>query len=383
MSIFTSRIDTSQVNNIYYDATIRQLSNQSQPQNQQLTFIEQRNGSIIDNCDDYEMSIIRFNVDTFTLPVFFCNIQPNQSDPNLSIYSITLVWNDGKNPPVPFGPFYINWIPQDLTQPVPLPPNQTSDGLQPEVQYYFASNFTYLIDLVNTTFATAFSALKSSIIVPVVQNSQQPFMAWNSSAVSASLYCRSDLYNTNTYPQCQIYFNRALYNLFNSFPSIYHGLDPVYRQEYQIQVDVFFGQATQVIGLNNFIVVPQEYSTINNWTPVSSLVFTSQYIPVIANQFSNIQTYLNGQLIQLSSTSSNFSNVITDIAVDDTTSYVPTVIYNPSAEYRMISMKNTSRLTCIDFQVWWKTKLGSLFPFFLGAGGHASIKILFRKKGYR
>ena len=91
---------------IYYDCTIRNFLNSTTPESNQLTYVDQRSGSIITKCSDYEFSIVRFHCDSFSLPVFFCSIQPNQSDPNLSIYSLTIEYDD-KTSSVTLGPYYI------------------------------------------------------------------------------------------------------------------------------------------------------------------------------------------------------------------------------------------------------------------------------------
>ena len=381
MSIFqqNSRIDVSPNQCVYYIATIRNYLNNSTPETQQLSFLEQRNAPVIENCDDYLLSIMRFNIDTFTLPVFFCGIQPKQSNPNLSIYSITLDYDD-KDAITTVGPYYIEWEPEDLTAQLPAAPNTTSDGYQLESPYYFAYSFGYLVKLINKTLAIAYADLQAAVPdSPELKNTNAPFMGWDSTTQTATLYCRNEIFNPNNYPFCKIYFNRALFNLYNSFPAYKLGIEPTYRKEYQIIADPNSGESITTIGLYDYIVIHQDYTTINNQTPVASIVFTSQFIPIVPTQYSNIQTYVNGQLVQLSSLGANFANVISEFASDDL-AYRPTLLYNPSGNFRYYSMKNTSRLLTMDFTVWWKSKLGSLFPFYLGAGGHASIMFLFQKK---
>ena len=91
--------------------------------------------------------------------------------------------------------------------------------------------------------------------------------------------------------------------MFNSFP-INKILFPTFFDTapyYQIMVDNFkhantiqglFSQATE-----GFIATPQQYSTISEWSPVSSLVFTSSTLPIIVNQLSNPVLYQNNNLI--------------------------------------------------------------------------------------
>ena len=41
----------------------------------------------------------------------------------------------------------------------------------------------------------------------------------------------------------------------------------------------------------------REFSTISNWSPVSSIVFTSNTLPIVATQLSSPVVYQNGQQI--------------------------------------------------------------------------------------
>jgi len=66
--------------------------------------------------------------------------------------------------------------------------------------------------------------------------------------------------------------------------------------------------------------------------------------------------------------------------VTDTGFYKPSITYEPSAEYRLISMTGNQPLTNIDISVFLKTRVGQLIPFRLNSGGTCTIKILFTKK---
>lgn len=123
------------------------------------------------------MSFQLFDLIVIHFRVFFCSIQPNQSDPDLSIYAITLEYND-KITPITLEPYYINWIPQDKTQSVPPAPSQTSTSYQLETAYYMAYSFDYFIGLINTVLGTVFADLQTAVpLDPYVKNSTQPYLA--------------------------------------------------------------------------------------------------------------------------------------------------------------------------------------------------------------
>ena len=75
--------------NIYYDLVVTNLkSDKTEPI--QIQFNENRAKSILSNTGEYDLSIVRFSVDTQTLPVWIPEIQSNQSDRDLTIYSVSL-----------------------------------------------------------------------------------------------------------------------------------------------------------------------------------------------------------------------------------------------------------------------------------------------------
>ena len=59
--------------------------------------------------------------------------------------------------------------------------------------------------------------------------------------------------------------------------------------------------------------------------------------------------------------------------------YKPNLQYNPTAEYRRISMTGSGALTNIQISVFWRTKLGELVPMTLSGGSSCTIKLLFTK----
>jgi hypothetical protein len=64
MSVFSNVENSS--NHVYYDLQIKNIANDRTLDNvTQLTFEETRNTPIINKADDYEMSITRFQCDTY------------------------------------------------------------------------------------------------------------------------------------------------------------------------------------------------------------------------------------------------------------------------------------------------------------------------------
>ena len=120
----------------------------------------------------------------------------------------------------------------------------------------------------------------------------------------------------------------------------------------------------------------QEISTIDTWTPVNSLVFTTSSIPIIVNQFTASSSI--GSNPPSSSLDNAFDYIITDLQTNQQ-GYRPNVLYVPELD-RKIDLTGNQPLKTIDMNVFWRTKTGILVPFTLASGAMSSIKLLFEKK---
>ena len=139
---FTSQ--GSSPDKLYFDIQIQNL-NSIDAAPTFLNFIETRNTPLLINPEDFYMSVVRFSIDTPTLPIFTPGIQFNSANLNLTIYSVTLQW---VNPVAPFQTFtqqtFLTFAPQDLAAPIPVPPSQTLNKLQDNsTGYYYIYNYQY------------------------------------------------------------------------------------------------------------------------------------------------------------------------------------------------------------------------------------------------
>ena len=120
----------------------------------------------------------------------------------------------------------------------------------------------------------------------------------------------------------------------------------------------------------------QEISTIDTWTPVNAIVFTTTSIPIIVNQFTASSSI--GSNPPSSSLDNAFAFIITDLQSNQQ-GYRPNILLTPKI-YRMIDLTGNQPLKNIDINVFWRTKTGNLIPFTLASGAMSSIKLLFQKK---
>ena len=368
---------------IYYDIQVTNIENSS-TNPPILYFNESRNIPFINVPEDYYMSIIRFTLDTQTLPIFIPTINTNiitnpTQDLNQTIYSFQFSYGAFNS-----GEIFIEWSPQNSF--LTAPPLITSGNISVQditTGYYDCYTFEFFINLINQQMETAFNAFKASV-VGFPADAVSPIIAWDASQNIARLIMEQSFLNSNATP-IFLFFNSPLYNLFGSFNVIRNGYTVTNGQNFQILVIDYGGfnsyQLTDFItGVTyDVIEVIQEYSTISAWSPISSIVFTSNTMPIIANQLSKPTVFVEGNSLGNYGNNSNFQQIITDL-VTDTGFYKPSITYNPTAEYRLISMTGNQPLTNIDVSVFYKTRVGQLIPFRLNSGGTCTLKILFTKK---
>lgn len=390
---------------IYFDITVSNLqSTITEPP--VFYFNEQRDSPFIMNPEDYYLSILRFTVETGTLPVFIPVIQPNQGDRDLTIYSLQLEYEDpATNVVYTSGETFLKFFPQNKAAPLPPPPNATSNGIQNNAgRYYDVFNFSVIPLLINAAFQIAFGVLQTAVIAggATLPSGFAPVMTWDSSSDRAVMYFDTAGYNfyfpNAPYPvppagynPIKLFWNAPLYGLLPSFPAEYLGYNP------SLNGKNFLFTPFNVGGINDGIITPfpvptpplpatwtstnvfQEYPTIANFCPIVALVFVSNTLPIQPNQVSTPLVFNNAQQIVLGGNNSDFANIITDL-VSDTGQYKPNLVYQPTSEYRLITLYGNRPLSNIDIQVFWRDKFGRLNPFRLASGEAITIKVAFLKK---
>jgi hypothetical protein len=438
---------------IYYDVLISNF-NSTTGNPIPIYFNENRTNPILHTTGEYEMSIIRFQVDTPDLPVFIPVIKPYQTLNSLTNYVITLTITpatlpDGvtANTTTYISQANVIWITQDTSAFVPPDPSNNG-GYQSNVgDYYYCYSYQHFQSLIEATLVRAFNYLKTALntagytslaVDKELTGVLPPIFSWDTTTQCAVI--STPQYKANgTSPAFEtryldasgnitanpsgvkMYFNSPLFQLFTSFNAIFKGQSNSitttasgqgYYQDPTGYTSILIPSGTTLTGLNyeitilnqqgtNQIITPtiyqnvlpvsssttqnlfiqtfQEYSTIVNWTPVESIVFVSNTLPIVSNQLSSPVIYNENQIISGNGNNAKFAQIITDI-VSNEQSYKPNLLYNPTAEYRMVSLTGNRPLTNVDISVFWRNKLGNVIPLNLLSGGSCSLKFLFRKR---
>jgi hypothetical protein len=350
-----------------------------------VTFNETRSIPFLYDPEQYYLSIVRFQLDTPSLPVFIPSIQINQSNPDLTIYNVQLQWtnNDG-SVTYTSGEVPVIWAPQFQIAPPP-PPSSSPSGVQDNsTGYYYCLSYQWFAELVNQAIATAQTDLNAIVAAsgdagdyPLPTASPVLTFSANTGLFSAvfetaSFSYQGSLTNAATNP-IKLIFNSPLYQLFSSLPSTI-----AFPNNITNLITILTDDLSNTTSVGGDIVVTQEYSTIALWTPVTGIVFCSNTLPIVPNQLS-APVIFNEGIPKIYGNNSNFQQVITDF-VSDNGIYKPSIVYNPTAEYRLVELLGNTALTNLDISVFWKDRIGQFNPFRLTSGSSATIKILFTKK---
>jgi len=372
--------EDNEPDHVYLDLTIKNFQSTTD-EAKPISFYENRNSAYLKNAGNYSMSITRFVVDSYSIPTYIAEIQPNQSNANLMIQTVSLRYTNGSNvyntAAIP-----LIWQPVNLSYPTPSAPSTQPNGMQVDDNlYYYCYSIAHLIKLYNIAFTSAMVSLRS--LSGALGSVDPPFMVYDNNTKKVSVYCEEAHFNQEDAIHIDIFFNRAAYAQWTSLPAYRYAINSPNGQIYNLRMDTAFGvNVVKVAGSptpnKDLIKLEEETSTVCNISPVSAIVFTTSTLPIVKNILSAPINYLNGELIK-SNYNNAFGFIITDLATLDD-AFKPTLLYNPTAEYRRISLQGNQPLSAVDIQIHFKTKDGVLHPLLLWSGASCQIKILFEKK---
>jgi len=289
-------------------------------------------------------------------------------DVNKTVYSVTLSYVSG-GIIIDSDEINLNWICQN--QDIVKPTKKNGSPQNFETNYYDCNTFSYFIDLVNNTFQTAFNNLNQKLN-NILDINLCPIMIWDDNLNKADIFVNFDLYNSDQETKIVIYFNNSMYALFNSFNMLSY--NSLIGKNYSLIVKDYLKTVDNNI---DKIKISQSFSTIDTWTNINSIVFTSSTLPVVSSLLSTPHIIYNNE-ISNANNASNFDNIVTDL-ITNQQNFKPQVLYNPTAEFRQLKLFGTNPLYDINIRVMLKLKTGQLIPFVLPVLGSFSMKILFTK----
>jgi len=349
--------------------------------NTPVVFNQNRAQPYLINPSEYFLSVQRFSIESPNLPVFIAQPILGETDPNKTVYSITLINNSvtiTKN---------IVWQPQNIDTslvPVPSTPITQTSLNNP---YYYCYSYQWFIKCINDT-------LDSMGVV------NHPYMSFDTVNNLFTIQGHENKYRTTSTGTligtavnlCAVYMNTALYNLFSSIPAIYKNLAG--GLDYQI----LFTTGSDVVnpanqpyiinvvanGANNDVYSTQEYNSLPLWTPVKSIVFRGSLLNVVSDMIATPVVYQDDTNINAGKPNTDILPILIEhsVRLDTGTEYKPFIYYEPTGEYRLADLYSDIPVYGLQFNVFWKDSFGNLNPFLLSIGSSATMKLLFRKKSF-
>lgn len=381
---------------IYYNINITNNNNGADVPPPQVIFNETRNTPYLGNPSEYYMSVIRFSLETPSLPIWIPQVTVGQVNQNKTIYSFTLsydlsgvTYNNQQ---------FVTYIPADTSQPLPKPPLTFQDLTS---EYYYVYNTQNIVQMLNNTLQTAYTNLRATIVglpgAPQLPSQNAPFFEFNPNNSTFILDADISGYNldSTTYTPIKIWCNSPMYNLISSFSAISSGFSGVtFGKNYLLNMRYIKGQAPfpfnspgptgSNFNAQNCLQIFQDYPSLPLWCPIQSMVFTTALLPVVPELTALPTVFGSTSKYVSDGNNSNISPVLTDfeVALTNGFEFKPNITYAPNGEYRLTDLYGNTPLSALEVRVFWKDIYGNLHPFFLAEGCNASIKILFRKKIY-
>jgi hypothetical protein len=374
--------------NVYVDILVTNFQS-STVKPQAFNYTDNRSIAFLESPSQYELSILRFQVDSANAVTFLPSIEPNQTDPTLTIYSITMEYP--VNGQTVVHQEFLKFNPQDKSATIPVAPSKTwNKQADFSTGYYSIYNYEFFLFNVNTCMTNCFNNLKTKVLAinPMAFfPPNRPFITWDTTQNVAVITAESLYFDEsplNLTPIVRIYMNPPMFNLFSSFPMVFFGFEGVtFGRNFLLglvnigtlnQVTITVPYSNPVISYNA-IQSFQEYSTVSAWSPIQAIVFTSNTLQVQPTNVSPTVVITNNTATTPSNNSAT-ANIITDL-VTTSGQYSPSILYTPTAQYRMISLSGSSPLTNLDIQIYYRLRDGSLIPFVLSSGGSVSLKLGF------
>jgi hypothetical protein len=348
------------------NATTATTANESPSKSlKQAVFRESRNSAIVEKANEWNFSIVRFNMDGIgaLLPLWIPQILTGQTDINKTAYSVFI--SRVAVAPASQTPISLQFqsVFPDITPAAPI--NQQDVGSL----YYYGKSYQQFTDMVNVALdaALANAGLASSVVCQ---------LTYDGSTKLFSFTLANGFFN-GAYT---LQFNPLLASLFNGFRWRYSTSAPF--------ANSLPGFATLVLphpphGTNQQVV--QDFNSTSNglWSPIDGFSFVTNLIPVIPEQ-GTAPTQVGESNVGAAngSTGQAFASVLTDYNntgyPEDTLSAIE---YVPQAEYRIANLSGAVPVQTLDVQVFWRFRLtGDPIPVYMPANSSMSLKMMLRRK---
>ena len=372
---------------IYYDVNIINsdpVNNSYAP----LSFINFRSSTYINRPENYFLSIVKFNLDTpRVLPVWRPELCTGQivstllTNYQFGMYlnaSGTVLWEN----------VHLTEIENAQLNPSPLPLNNSSLGNP----YYWYYSYDTVIRILNTNLAAFWAEVRAMGAPYSGLTPTPPYFDFDTSSMNIILY-GVDVFQTNG-GGVGLYFcvNNPLMEMLSTMSFQRKDIAPGNASNTgtgleSLQAYIFTPVPSYVSGANppNTPMCRSYITPIPYWCPIESVIFSTSVMPIMATNVSEPVSY--GTVNTPTTNGSNNDNVSTivsnfSVSISASNNFSPSLLYVPSAEYRLFDMLHADNLNQLGLNVSWRDKWGNFYPLLLNNNCGASMLILFRRKDY-
>jgi hypothetical protein len=352
-------------------------------------FSESRDEPLFDGLPcNYNMSVVRFTVPTSYIPIQYFPVEydaSNPTNPNKSIYSITLSYNG-----VDYQEF-LEWRTQQEHVPIPPAPSPTTTGRTTQrnpdyLLYYSLYSFNHLTTLINEAIARAFNNNILPLLPPppdpLTQNYRPAYFTYDGATRLFTLHAQFTFINDQFAANpILLYMNTFLNENFDtSFDVVYEDYTAINGKNVKFNIldrGYPFRQIDPTSPDGFIYPQLQEFDSTGQMSTFQNILFRSVSMPINFEAVSQVQNATGQNGLIASST----DVIITDFEIDlGTEQNLKSFIhYVPTAEYRRITMRGHTPIQRIDLDILWKDTYGNTYPVLIPPHKNATAKILFEE----
>ncbi len=346
--------NTHDSNNIYFNIQINSDNTQSTTYPQ---YNVQRTRNIVDKASDYYLSVVRFTIPSFYVPVLIFELLRDGGGvpiPGVGVYSITL-----------------ERLGQIEQRHILYTYQGNGSPSISKADHYYIYSFVHMATMINTAFTSAYNALSAGVGVPA--GSVAPYFVFNPNSRLFTLFADEtySLTSENTVVNpITIYMNDQLWTLFYALPHLRLNQTIGFAddgKDVQLLLQNYHNNWSDSNDPNDdhqYLVLQQEYITLYNWNPYKKIVLITSLLP-------SQSEYVKGN-------GDGFEKILTDFsASNDIADQRSVYQYLPTAQYRLIDLLSDDPVRRVDVRVFWQDIENNLIPIALPWNSQINIKMAF------
>lgn len=359
-------INSPSDDNIYFN--VRISNNIRNTSSVDAIYNETRNYPLLSNPADYYFTILKARIPLANMFIFVFQVQEgiNQSDRDLGIYSVSLVFqNDVYTEFVRYQPtFIINQLPK--------PPSQNG-GLQDKSIYYYVTSFNLFLKMINDAYLAAYTRLNNDHpgIVP-----NAPYLIYDAVTSKISFEMPFEY----TIGLAEVWYDSHLFTYLQGMP----------HEFYQFQVATPLANKLLILpntpvafkrefpglptpAINDYIRITQEFGTssLDYWNNLNNITIKTTMDLRYEYESNNSQDGLQ-----------NFDKILLtyDPLFDQAGAALQILQYIPQSQYKYIDIVKMTPLREFNLGIFWTDYLGENQLINIVPGTAITLNCAFIKK---